>query len=237
MKELNIPELIKALLVLSTLIVPSTALAGDAAHPEALGFSADGSSFAFSEWGQQDGSGFSYASVFVVDLERDVWLAAPVREMIRDETAAPRSAYTKALSRAEVELLRAGITHPARLVFARDFTSSVGGEATNTIIWKPIAMLKGDQMSHQISLVSFELPSPDCSGEPVGFVLSWNGQEIYRDTKLSQSRGCPTAYSVERVYMPDRILRGEYGVALIGVYRWGFEGPDLRHIAVPIPLK
>lgn len=236
MRELNILGPLSALIILVSTLVQTAAFAGDAAYPEALGFSADGSRFAFAEWGQQDGSGFSYASVFIIDLESDSWLAAPVHEFIRDETASPRSAHAKALKIAEPQLAQADITHPARLAFARSHITPQGGEATHTFFWQPIAMLHGGEARHQVMLKPFELSSANCGETSFGFALIWDGREIYRDRSLSKSRGCPTLYSVERIYMPDSIFRAKFGVALIGVYRWGFEGPDLRHIAVPIPL-
>jgi predicted secreted protein len=47
------------------LAVPA-AHAGDYAYRDILGFSSDGKSFAFEEYGVQDGSGFPYANIFVV---------------------------------------------------------------------------------------------------------------------------------------------------------------------------
>ena len=240
-RALTIFKPFRAFLIVLPALLPIAAFAGDAAYPVALGFSADGKHFAFAEWGRQDGSGFAYASVFFIDLENDKWMAAPIHDVILDEAASPRSAFVTALNAAEPVLAKAEITHPARLVFARNPVTPNGDHPPDDISWLPITMSWGDIKQHQIELETFELENADCDDlafeKTQGFALFWDGQEIYRDKSLSQSRGCPTLYSVERVYMPDSVFPATFGVALIGFYRYGFEGADLRHIAVPIPLK
>ena len=52
----------------------TTALAADAADRAIIGFSGDGRFFAFEEFGIQDGSGFPYANIYVIDLEKDRWV-------------------------------------------------------------------------------------------------------------------------------------------------------------------
>jgi predicted secreted protein len=60
------------------------------------------------------------------------------------------------------------------------------------------------------------------------------GTHIYEDKEIPKSRNCPMAYRLIAVYAPSRYSEFPYSVALIGVYRRGFEGPDMRYIAVPI---
>jgi len=69
-----------ATLIALTLWACSPALAGDTAEINVLGFSADGSIFAFEEYGVQDGSGFPYANRFYIDTASDKFLpGTPVR--------------------------------------------------------------------------------------------------------------------------------------------------------------
>ena len=64
------------------------ALAADAADRAIIGFSADGRYFAFEEFGIQDGSGFAYANIFVLDLEDDKWVeGSPVRVQKREDAS------------------------------------------------------------------------------------------------------------------------------------------------------
>lgn len=235
MTGLNILARLKAFFLSLALGLSGPAIAGDAAYPEALGFSDDGTRFAFAEWGIQDGSGFSYANVFVIDLVKDAWIAPPVRKLVQDEAAQPRAVLNSALVEAEAVLAGAGIDQPARLVFARPYVIQQAG-ARHSLGWRPISMLGGRAEPHEIMVEIFPLDGVDCDDESYGLALRWDGREVYRDTRLSTSRGCPLGYSVDRVYISES-LRANYAVALVGVYRWSFEGPDLRYIAVPIPLN
>ena len=62
------------------------AMAGDRALIDHVGFSADFRYFAFEEFGIQDGSGFAYSNIFVVDLETDSWvIGTPVRVQAESE--------------------------------------------------------------------------------------------------------------------------------------------------------
>ncbi|MEO0911365.1 MAG: DUF2259 domain-containing protein, partial [Pseudomonadota bacterium] len=157
------------------------------------------------------------------------------RRVVEDEAAAPRQTLRDALAEAEPVLAEAGITHPARLVFARAYVTQQAG-ARHRLGWRPIGMLGGPVTPHEIAIEIFALPGADCAEESYGFALRWDGLEVYRDARLSASRGCPLGYSVDRFYVSEQ-FGAQYGVALIGVYRQSFEGPDLRYLAVPIPLE
>ena len=65
-------SLVFGLLGMLALVMP--VLAGDRAQLDLIGYSADGSYFAFEEFGVQDGSGFAYSSIYVVDLVDDSWV-------------------------------------------------------------------------------------------------------------------------------------------------------------------
>ena len=67
--RLNVVPAASALLAASlTLFSAAPALAGDAAQFDPIGFSEDGRYFAYEEYGIQDGSGFPYATIYLVDL-------------------------------------------------------------------------------------------------------------------------------------------------------------------------
>jgi predicted secreted protein len=64
----------------------SIARAGDAAGREVIGFSPDGRYFAFEQYGVQDGSGFAYSDIMVIDATSDAWVVGtPVRKRADDE--------------------------------------------------------------------------------------------------------------------------------------------------------
>jgi predicted secreted protein len=56
---------------------------------------------------------------------------------------------------------------------------------------------------------------------------------IHEDTTLPASRHCAVAYDIEAIVAPSNVETVDRLVAIIGVYRRGFEGADRRFIAVP----
>lgn len=71
-----------------TLMLAAPAMAGDRALIDFIGFSEDGQYFAFEEFGVQDGSGFPYSNIYVLDVSADSWVdGTPVRVQLDDEGA------------------------------------------------------------------------------------------------------------------------------------------------------
>ena len=67
-------------------VLDGPGLAADGAQSRAIGFSPDGKYFAFEQYGVQDGSGFEYADIFVIELASDTWVkGTPVKVMDREE--------------------------------------------------------------------------------------------------------------------------------------------------------
>ena len=81
----------------------------------------------------------------------------------------------------------------------------------------------------------------DCGmqdGRVMGFTLSLIKPDgsfvgLHDEGEAPKSRGCPVRYDLIAAFAPGRYRSQTYGAALIGVYSRGFEGEDLRYIAVP----
>lgn len=74
--------------LLFTVLSKSISFAGDYASRNIIGFSTDGQYFAFEQYGVQDGSGFPYSEIFIIDAAQDKWVAGtPIRKRIDDENA------------------------------------------------------------------------------------------------------------------------------------------------------
>ena len=76
------------------------------------------------------------------------------------------------------------------------------------------------------------------NGRVMGFALSLSKPDgtsiqLHDETTAPKSRGCPVRYHLVAVFAPDRHRDLTFAVALVGVFSQGFEGPDLRYIAVP----
>lgn len=219
-----------------------TALAGDRALLELIGFSADSRHFAFEEYGVQDGSGFPYSTIYVLDLAADAWVAGtPVRVRLDDETAALATARATAATQAAELLDSLAIDTPADVVALNG-----DGELTDpaTLVFgQPGFAPNAVTGAYVLRLETFPAASPtpcaDYAGtEPLGLALSLTGpdgaREIFRDATLPASRGCPLAYRLYGVVAPPAAAPPAAYVAIVATYPFGFEGPDRRFIAIPL---
>src|SRR6266540_3460201 len=96
-------------------IVP--AKAADNAERVIVGFSPDGRYFAFEQYGVQDGSGFPYSEIFVVDLKANKWVkGSPFREKVEDEGALLSIARAKAAKAANTLIAELKIAEPGEIL-------------------------------------------------------------------------------------------------------------------------
>jgi predicted secreted protein len=226
-------------------------LAADAAERTVLGFSSDGRYFGFEQFGVQDGSGFPYAEVVIVDLDHDRWVdGTPVRVLLEDEQRTVGAARREAMASAQPLIARLGITEPGTILAANTiYQANIDPRRLRFLPYyrslgniEPVA--EDDEDALTLRLEEIVLPSPaECPVDDaprVGFVLglargSDAPEEVFRDQSIPASRGCPLAYSLS-----DMVAFG-YGaggyaryVALINVFSHGFEGANRRFLAVAI---
>ncbi|MCX7347082.1 MAG: DUF2259 domain-containing protein [Alphaproteobacteria bacterium] len=231
------------ILVLALVLGAAPGLAADGAQSRALGYSADGKYFAFEQFGVQDGSGFPYWDVFVLDLAANDWVkGTPVRILVEDEEQRLPEARRQAMAKAQPVIERLAITEPADLLLANPFTEAVPdrtrvrfGIFHNTM-----------EPPYELSVSNVELPAPDdCTDpdfKPYGMELmlkvltTGKSVTIARDESIPKSRLCPLRYDIEAIYTPSGFGNPGHQVALVGVYSRGFEGENRRIIAVPFTL-
>ncbi len=228
-------------------LTATAAPAADNAERAAIGFSPDGRYFAFEQYGVQDGSGFPYSEIFVIDLDANQWVkGSPFRERIEDEAALVSSVRAKAAKSAASLIGQLKIAEPGDALAAQLPTQAVADR--HRIGFDPYyqsqTSQKGGQYTLGLELVPFAAPE-SCyaeDGKQMGFRLTLKVNEsnaeteIHKDAAIPASRYCPRDYDISDViaYRPDA---GEARhVALIGVYTPGFEGVNRRFIAVPFRL-
>jgi predicted secreted protein len=218
------------------------AFAGDRALADFIGFSEDGKYFAFEEYGIQDGSGFPYSNIYVIDLGTDTWVTgSPYRYQADDETETLSRVRNESAAMAAGTITELGITAPADVI-----ALSGDGEKSDglTLEFAQPGYFPGETLDdYVLTLDVFDAETvEDCSqftGEPgQGFALSIvdaNGmRELHHDTGvLPKSRGCITGYRLFAVVTPQYASPKDHGVAIISTYPVGFEGPNRRFIAVP----
>ena len=234
-----------ALAALGCLLFPLSSLAGDQANLQVLGFSEDAKYFAFVQFGIQDGSGFPYSEIYVLDAATDSWVKpSPFRR--RDEVD-----ETKGY---DPERLLTETRSENRLA-AQDLLASnaIAGKG-ETVGSNPVTELSGNPFEMRVnprfvvppiddklkvSLAQFDLPDETCSGygaETKGFQLSvsYGGEDrvLHLDETLPKSRGCATDYRIERVVTHFPENAPAVMAIFVHVSTLGFEGPDGRFIAV-----
>lgn len=215
-------------------VLPSRANAGDLAAWQIVGFSSDASHYAFAEYGRQDGSGYPYAALYVIDLDQDKYVGgAPFRTLIEDEAASIGQALAEVHAQASGALADYGISQPARLV-ASDPPGEEDGNR-HAIAFHVAPVFPHIDPARNLTLTTLNLPDQEmcASFAPTfGFALALDGVEVYRDNSIPKSRSCPLDYQIAGIVttMEEPATRA---VAMISVMKVGFEGPDRRLIAVP----
>lgn len=218
--------------------IASPALAGDFAEREILGFSPDGNYFAFEEYGIQDGSGFPYSNVFLIETATDSWLAdTPIRVRTDLETAPLADTRFEARQQAQPFLTTHNIGSPANLVVSNPPTELSADPHLVRFLPRQVAPPIDEAWS--ITLTELPLMGRNCpEGETYnGFRLTLagpggEGRTLNEDTSIPDSRRCPLNYAVTDVltFYPDA---GQPAlVVMISVFSYGFEGPDRRFLAV-----
>lgn len=230
----------RVVLVLLALVCGAPAMAADSASLAIFGFSPDGRRFAFEEFGRQDGSGFPYASIFLIDTEKNEFATPPVHVRIDDENATIGTARRQAASRARAML--ASITEPGEMLASQAITQVT--EEPNRFRFRLGTYLPNSEEPSTLALA--EIPMGEVNGDPVaGFRLTLidrgESRVIHEDRVLPARRSTARGYRLGQV-VAYRAPRGagsvgtDVMVAMVMVLRQGFEGTDVRHMAVTTPL-
>ena len=228
---------------ISSLLISLTScifvFAGDFAKREIHGFSVDGQLFAFEEYGVQDGSGFPYSTIYVIDTSTDQWTAnSPFRARLEDETKTVFDA------REEARILAGPVMKSFENrgnVVATNRATELGIDGKRMIANPRLVVPPIDQsIEFRLEEIAFS-GSERCEafGSTNGFRLLKIGtsdgettRKLHEDTSIPQSRNCPLRYDLADIvtYYPE----GQTPVfaVLIRMQTVGFEGPDGRYLAV-----
>ena len=239
-------RLAASLSVLFALALP--AAAADRALINMLGYSADGNEFAFEQFGVQDGSGFAFSDVFVVDLVNDKWTyGTPFEVQAENESKSLGEVRAEAIAKAQDKLDEYKIEVPVQiLALIGDGDANERGTRLNwsTPACCGAAQTQADDFSLILETRGINSSEGYCQDmSPVGYNLRYQDQngvkELHMDgDELPKSRGCTLDYTIYAVVQPFQDYYADNftsrRVAIIAIYPFGFEGVDRRFIAVPI---
>ena len=235
-------------------IAATPAIAADGAALNILGYSPDSRYFAFEQYGVQDGSGFPYWDIFIIDLKSNGWMpGTPVRALVESEDARPSAARDKAMAEARPLLEARHISEPADILAANPATEVREGRDRLAFDRWYVSMGSrpdghgSDQIRFELAVESLALPRPaNCpadDGDTYGFRLTLKDETagstrtLHEDTGIPQSRNCPLGYDLTAVVAPAGFPVTDRLVAIVGVYARGFEGANHRFIAVPFSVS
>lgn len=228
---------------LAAALLSTSAHAGDAAELNILGFSSDGSVFAFEEYGIQDGSGFPYANRFYIDTAQDTFLpGTPIRVRLDDETASLDDARVQAREQGEPIVAEAQLTANRGFTAGHNAITELSADPHRMAVNpRPVVPPIDEPLELRLEEIPFQ-PSELCEafGPVVGYRLIRAGVRpgetaslLHEDESVPASRNCPLSYRLGAIqtYFPDG---GDPVFAvLVSVRSVGFEGPDHRWIAIP----
>jgi len=226
------------------LMSAGAAVAGDRALAETIGYSQDARYFAFEEFGIQDGSGFAYSHIYVIDLAEDRWVVGtPIIVEADEDTETLKAIRERSREQSMVRLNDLEIDRPAQIAaYNGDGTPDIDGLSISFGVpgfASPGAVTGAYDVSLEIYAAKSGAPCLDWFGEnAMGFSLSIEDygvvRQVHQDRSLPRSRGCPITYRITGVYLPFEATDISRAVALISVYAYGFEGADRRFVAVPL---
>ncbi len=223
---------------ISILFGTSLAKAGDYAERRIIGFSVNGAYFAYEQFGVQDGSGFPYSDIFILNVASDTWAGgSPFRTRLDDDTQGVNAARTVSRNSAASALVSLGIQDAGRLLAANPITES--GADAHQLTFRPTPQFSAEW---RLDMNEYPMTASGCSGfesDIRGFalVLARDGGQpslnMHEDTSIPSSRKCPIGYGIS-----DVIIHGDYNapsqlIVLVRVLSVGFEGPNMRYIAIP----
>lgn len=238
----TLPALVLHVLLLIYSANISPAWTATTSQRNIIGFSSDGRWFAFEQFGVEDGSGFPFAELFVLDTLRDEWAkSTPVRVKLNDEGKTLHGAFNALRKRGQSILDQKGIKYPADLLASAPIT--MGGSPVQTLTFK-LQHPWGKQVTLRLETLAVGWLE-SCLGIAPALKFSLHisydsglQQIAYSDNDLPRSRGCPVSYSLSDVVTPiwgsgDQSIRL---VVLVQMQSPGFEGKDVTFLAVPISI-
>ena len=191
-------------LILS-LIISTSAFAGDTAQRHIIGFSPDGVWFAFEEYGSSDGTGAPYANIYVVNVNEDTWAkGTPVRVSFGENVAPISLARNAAMAKAKPILDELKVTEPGLLLASKPVTE-ISANPRRVDFYRHMNLQTPDKkLSYVLKEIDFPL-SERCKSygleKEKGFSLSITKggaplAEVYKDKSVPSSRFCPLKYSI-----------------------------------------
>lgn len=194
----------------------SLALAADQSTLAFLGFSKDGKYAAYEQYGVQDGSGFPYSEIVVLNVSQSKTVIS-VKKVIQTENSGVKEARAQAVKAAALGRYGIQIKNLGRTVYA----SPLG---------KSTVQFQAKSRAYQMGVLPVTFKTKDCiSPSAKGVRVQLNKKVIFKDAVLPKDRYCAQKYAIQQVRLWDT---NKSFIAFLRYEKDGFEGPDVRYWAV-----
>ncbi len=216
-----------AFTLVTTVLLSFSAQAWDLFNFKSMGFSADGSRYAFVESVLADGSGFGIARVTVINVLTNTVLVSH-EVVLKEEDATEEQALQKVLEEVDLRSYNIADNNLGQTLLSRETTDR--SNYTNT------AFTTGWMRTYNLIVEGTSVPSSTCESDPELLKLTITSDDdpsapmskvIYEDTTLGERRECSHGYQVAHV-----IRNGKNLVIILTVRSRGFEGSDVNFFAV-----
>lgn len=229
----------------ATHIAAIPAVAGDIAAFQSIGFSRDGGIYAFEEYGIQDGSGFPYSNIYLIDTVKDAYLpGTPIRLRIENESVSLANPRNEAMEKARPLISAHGLgDNPGNLVAFNPLSEADAEKHELRYLEYPADPALGQPYTLKIEEFSLA-PTGFCIGQVDALdafrlkITEKDGARAaklaYENARVPESRGCATGYRLGGAVTHSPPGGAAVHMVLINVLSLGFEGNDGRWIAVPV---
>ncbi len=232
-------KLAKIISIVCSLLWATSSQAGTLSRLGVTGFSPDGAYYAFEQYGVQDGSGFPFSNITIIDVIADKWVGgSPHKVVIEDENQPILAARQQAQNKAGGAIQNLGISSVNGATVANNPISQMGVDS-DWMKFRPFLTSHDIGEPIEITIEEFQLPANsecDVFGPTKGFRLlltrEGNTQNLHSDRKIPNSRGCPQSYRLDRI---DAYVTPQNNIVLaimVMMYTPGFEGPDASYLVV-----
>ncbi len=210
-----------------TLFVAGHLWAGDAATFLSVGCSEDFRYYAFAQYGVQDGSGFPYAELYIVDVPENNFVPSGVVKHLWKEEALAQGIHVLLNTRAATDSILSAY-HISELFQMRHVVPPADSERT-AVKWQ-----NKDGETIYVSMQQESRGDPAQYSSEAAFSLHMTApQDTLAIGKINRFRDYIVRYDI------DRVLANEKQTAFVFVLRMtqiGFEGPSIRYMVETVML-
>jgi predicted secreted protein len=222
-------NLYNLILILLTASISINSFAGDNANLDFIGYSKNGKYVAFEQYGVNDGNGLHYSEIFIVNVISNIYAIKPIKSKPNDDSKLS-TLRKKIKFQAQAKLNKFKIDQEiiGKKLISHPLSDVGVANKTATFIYN------FDKFN--LKLTEFlAKPVKDCFGfgQAKIFKLSLtknNGKSkiLQKDKKLPKSRDCPLNYRIQDVF----VYQDKYIVVFLNMFLTGFEGKNMRYLAI-----